>query len=171
MLKKLGVAVTYYDPLVGAGIADLIQPNTRVVFTESPGSNTFEIQDIPAISKAAKAAGAVVMMDNTWATPVYFRPLDHGVDISIHAATKYPAGHSDVLLGTVSASERCWAKRAASSGDDSHLSLAHLPPSLSLSLSLSPTSTTTVTSSPVESAVTLRPPTEVRRSFQSRTTK
>lgn len=108
MLKRLGVEVEYYEPQIGAGIAELIKPNTRVVFTESPGSNTFEMQDIPAIAKAAKAAGAIVMMDNTWATPLYFRPLDHGVDISIHAATKYPAGHSDVLLGTVSANEACW---------------------------------------------------------------
>jgi cystathionine beta-lyase len=108
MLKRLGVETTYYDPEVGAGIADLLRPNTRVVFTESPASNTFEVQDIPAIAAAARAVGAVVMMDNTWATPLYFRPLDHGVDISIHAATKYPGGHSDVLLGTVSANERCW---------------------------------------------------------------
>ncbi|SMH44327.1 cystathionine beta-lyase [Mesorhizobium australicum] len=110
MLKRLGVEVEYYDPLVGAGLAALMKPNTRVVFTESPGSNTFEIQDIPAIAKAAHAGGAVVMMDNTWATPLYLRPLDHGVDISIHAATKYPAGHSDVLLGTVSANAACWPK-------------------------------------------------------------
>lgn len=108
MLKRLGVEVEYYDPHAGAGIAALIKSNTRVVFTESPASNTFEVQDIPAIAKAAHAAGAVVMMDNTWATPLYFRPLDHGVDISIHAATKYPAGHSDVLLGTVSANKACW---------------------------------------------------------------
>ncbi|CCV06112.1 cystathionine beta-lyase, PLP-dependent [Mesorhizobium metallidurans STM 2683] len=108
MLKRLGVDVEYYDPHAGAGIASLIKPNTRVVFTESPASNTFEVQDIPAIAKAAHAAGVIVMMDNTWATPLYFRPLDHGVDISIHAATKYPAGHSDVLLGTVSANEACW---------------------------------------------------------------
>lgn len=108
MLKRLGVEVEYYDPLAGAGIAELIKPNTKVVFTESPGSNTFEMQDIPAIAKAARKGGAVVMMDNTWATPLYFRPLDFGVDISIHAATKYPAGHSDVLLGTVSANERTW---------------------------------------------------------------
>lgn len=108
MLKRLGVEVEYYAPDVGAGIAALIKPNTKVVFTESPASNTFELQDIPAIVKAAHAAGAIVMMDNTWATPLYFRPLDHGVDISIHAATKYPAGHSDVLLGTVSANEGCW---------------------------------------------------------------
>jgi cystathionine beta-lyase len=110
MLKRLGVEVEYYDPHVGAGIAALIKSNTRVVFTESPASNTFEVQDIPAIAKAAHAAGAIVMMDNTWATPLFFRPLDHGVDISIHAATKYPAGHSDVLLGTVSANEACWTQ-------------------------------------------------------------
>jgi len=108
MLKRLGVEVEYYDPHAGAGIAGLIKPNTKVVFTESPASNTFEVQDVPAIVKAAHAAGAIVMMDNTWATPLYFRPLDHGVDISIHAATKYPAGHSDVLLGTVSANADCW---------------------------------------------------------------
>ncbi|MCA0058019.1 MULTISPECIES: cystathionine beta-lyase [unclassified Mesorhizobium] len=108
MLKRLGVEVEYYAPGIGAGIAALIKPNTKVVFTESPASNTFEVQDIPAIAKAAHAAGAIVMMDNTWATSLYFRPLDHGVDISIHAATKYPAGHSDVLLGTVSATEACW---------------------------------------------------------------
>ncbi|TIS38767.1 cystathionine beta-lyase [Mesorhizobium sp.] len=108
MLKRLRVEVEYYDPHVGAGIAALIKPNTRVVFTESPASNTFEVQDIPAIASAAHAAGAIVMMDNTWATPLYFRPLVHGVDISIHAATKYPAGHSDVLLGTASANKACW---------------------------------------------------------------
>lgn len=108
MLKRLGVTVDYYDPEIGAGIAALLKPNTKVVFTESPASNTFEMQDIPAIAKAAHAAGAIVMMDNTWATPLYFRPLDHGVDVSIHAATKYPGGHSDVLLGTVSANGACW---------------------------------------------------------------
>ncbi|PBB40406.1 cystathionine beta-lyase [Mesorhizobium sp. WSM3866] len=108
MLKRLGIEVEYYDPRIGAGIASLIKPNTEVVFTESPGSNTYEVQDIPAIAKAAHAANALVMMDNTWATPLYFKPLDHGVDISIHAATKYPAGHSDVLLGLVSANEACW---------------------------------------------------------------
>jgi cystathionine beta-lyase len=110
MLARLGVEVQYYDPLAGADIAALMKPNTKVVFTESPASNTFEIQDIPAISAAAHAAGAIVMMDNTWATPLYFRPLDHGVDVSIHAATKYPGGHSDVLLGTVSANAACWPK-------------------------------------------------------------
>ncbi len=108
MLKRFGVAVEYYHPLIGAGIAELMRPNTRVVFTESPGSNTFEMQDIPAIATAAKARGAIVMMDNTWATPLYFRPLDHGVDVSIHAATKYPAGHSDIVIGTISANAAHW---------------------------------------------------------------
>jgi len=108
MLRRLGVSTDYYPPDIGAGITELMKPNTRVVFTESPGSNTFEMQDIPAIAAAAHERSAIVMMDNTWATPLYFRPLDHGVDVSIHAATKYPAGHSDILLGTVSANERCW---------------------------------------------------------------
>jgi len=110
MLKRLGVDIQYYDPHVGAGIASLMKPNTKVVFTESPGSNTFEIQDVPAIVDAAHAGGAIVMLDNTWATPLYFRALDFGVDICIHAATKYPAGHSDILLGTVSANAACWEK-------------------------------------------------------------
>lgn len=110
MLKRFGVEVEYYDPRIGAGIAALMKPNTKVVFTESPGSNTFEVQDIPAIAEAAHAGGAIVMLDNTWATPLFFRALDFGVDISIHAATKYPAGHSDILLGTVSATEACWEK-------------------------------------------------------------
>jgi cystathionine beta-lyase len=110
MLKRLGVEVEYYDPVIGAGISGLMKSNTKVIFTESPGSNTFEVQDVPAIVKAAHAGDAIVMMDNTWATPIFLRPLDLGVDVSIHAATKYPAGHSDVLLGTVSANERCWEK-------------------------------------------------------------
>ena len=108
MLKRLGVSVDYYDPAVGAGIEALIKPNTRLVHTEAPGSNTFDMQDIGAISAAAHRHGCVVTMDNTWATPVYFKPLDHGVDISIHASTKYPAGHSDILLGTVSANAKHW---------------------------------------------------------------
>lgn len=110
MLKRFGVEVEYYDPHIGAGIAALMKPNTKVVFTESPGSNTFEVQDIPAIVEVAHKGGAIVMLDNTWATPLYFRALDFGVDITIHAATKYPAGHSDILLGTVSATEGCWEK-------------------------------------------------------------
>jgi cystathionine beta-lyase len=110
MLKRLGVSVEYYDPAIGVGIETLIRPNTKLVHTEAPGSNTFEMQDIPAISAIAHKHGALVTMDNTWATPVYFRPLDYGVDISIHAATKYPSGHSDILMGTVSANAKHWAQ-------------------------------------------------------------
>jgi cystathionine beta-lyase len=108
ILKRMGVDVEYYDPELGAGIAALMRPNTKVVFTESPGSNTFEMQDIPAIVDVAHKGGAIVMMDNTWATAVYFKALDFGVDITIHASTKYPSGHSDILFGTVSANEKCW---------------------------------------------------------------
>jgi cystathionine beta-lyase len=103
MLTRLGVTTTYYDPLIGAGIAELFQPNTRAVFLESPGSLSFEMQDVPAIAKAAHEKGALVLMDNTWATPLYFRPLEHGVDLAIQAGTKYIGGHSDVMLGTVAA--------------------------------------------------------------------
>jgi cystathionine beta-lyase len=103
ILAQLGVTTTYYDPLVGAGIADLLRPNTRAVYLESPGSQSFEMQDVGAIATAAHAKGAVVLMDNTWATPLYFRPLDHGVDLVIQAGTKYIGGHSDLMLGTVSA--------------------------------------------------------------------
>ncbi|WP_420409489.1 cystathionine beta-lyase [Hoeflea sp.] len=108
MLARFGIETTYYDPAIGADIESLMRPNTRLVHTESPGSNTFEMQDIPAIAEVAHAHGALVSMDNTWATPLFFKPLDHGVDISIHAATKYPAGHSDILIGTVSANEAAW---------------------------------------------------------------
>jgi cystathionine beta-lyase len=103
MLSRLGVTTTYYDPLIGAGIAALFQPNTRAVFLESPGSLSFEIQDVPAIAEVAHAKGALVLLDNTWATPIYFRALDFGVDLSIQAGTKYIGGHSDVMLGAVSA--------------------------------------------------------------------
>ena len=103
ILSRLGVDTTYYDPLVGGAIETLIQPNTRLVFVEAPGSLSFEMQDVGAIAKAAHDKGALVLMDNTWATPLYFRPLDHGVDLAIQAGTKYIGGHSDVMLGTVSA--------------------------------------------------------------------
>jgi cysteine-S-conjugate beta-lyase len=103
ILTRLGVTVTYYDPLIGAGIGELIRPNTRLVYLESPGSLSFEMQDTAAIAKVAHNKGALVLMDNTWATPLYFRPLDHGVDLVIQAGTKYIGGHSDVMLGTVSA--------------------------------------------------------------------
>ncbi|KAB2685969.1 MAG: cystathionine beta-lyase [Brucella sp.] len=110
ILKRMGVDVEYYDPEIGSGIAKLMRPNTKVVFTESPASNTFEMQDIPAIAEEAHKGGAIVMMDNTWATPLYFKALDFGVDITIHASTKYPSGHSDILFGTVSANEKCWSQ-------------------------------------------------------------
>jgi len=103
ILSRLGVTVTYYDPLVGAAISGSMQENTRAVFLESPGSLSFEMQDVAAIAAAAHAKGALVLMDNTWASPLYFRALDHGVDLSIQAGTKYIGGHSDVMLGTVSA--------------------------------------------------------------------
>jgi len=101
VLKKYGVATTYYDPTVGAGISNLIRPETSLIVTESPGSLTFEIQDIPAIVAAAHARGVKVMTDNTWATALYFNPLDHGVDVVVEAATKYISGHSDIMVGLV----------------------------------------------------------------------
>ena len=110
VLARYGVATTYYDPLIGRGISALMQPNTRAVFVESPGSLSFEIQDVPAIAAAAHAAGAVVLMDNTWASPLYFRAFEHGVDLSIQAATKYVGGHSDLMLGTVSANRATWPR-------------------------------------------------------------
>ena len=108
ILKRYGVATTYYDPLIAGGIDALIRPNTRAVFVEAPGSLSFEIQDIPAIAAAAHAKGAVVLMDNTWATPLYFSAFEKGVDMSIQAATKYIGGHSDLMLGTVSANKTTW---------------------------------------------------------------
>ena len=109
-LKRLGVETTYYDPTIGAGIDALMRPNTRAVLTESPGSETLEVQDIPAIAEVAHAHGACVIMDNTWATPLFFSPHAHGVDIAIEAGTKYLSGHADLLLGLVSANE-AWFER------------------------------------------------------------
>jgi cystathionine beta-lyase len=100
-LKRMGIEVTYYDPLAGADIAREFRANTRLVFAESPGSLTFEVQDIPAIAAVAHAHDALVVLDNTWATPLFFRSFDHGVDVAVHAATKYIGGHSDVLLGLI----------------------------------------------------------------------
>jgi cysteine-S-conjugate beta-lyase len=112
VLARLGVEVTYYDPVIGAGIKHLIKPNTKLVFAESPGSQTFEVQDIPAIAAAAHAAGAVVVLDNTWATPLYFKSFAHGADVSIQAATKYIVGHADTMLGAITASQAIWPKIA-----------------------------------------------------------
>ncbi|PVH30238.1 cystathionine beta-lyase [Pararhodobacter oceanensis] len=102
MLTRMDVETTFYDPAIGAGIADLIRPETKLIYLESPGSGTFDVQDIPAIVAAAKAAGIHTAIDNTWATPLLYRPLEHGVDVSIHAATKYIVGHSDAMLGVIS---------------------------------------------------------------------
>jgi len=103
VLARYGVELTFYDPHIGAGIDALMRPETRVVYAESPGSLTLEVQDVPAIARAAHARGAVVMFDNTWATPLNFRAFEHGVDVEIQAATKYLAGHSDLLMGVITA--------------------------------------------------------------------
>lgn len=129
VLARFGVETTFYDPLIGAGIGEMIRPNTKVVYTEAPGSQTFEMQDIPAIADVAHRHGATVVMDNTWASPLYFKPFEHGVDVSIQAATKYMVGHSDVMLGTATATKEAWpaleeAKRdlgQASGPDDVYL--------------------------------------------------
>jgi len=133
-LLRLGVEVSYYDPLLAAGIEREFRPNTRLVFTESPGSLTFDVQDIPAIAAVAHARGALVVSDNSWATPFGFRSFDHGVDVSVHAATKYIGGHSDVLSGLILASEatfpalhRLWTDiGVTASSDDSFLALRGL---------------------------------------------
>ncbi|MET1415483.1 cystathionine beta-lyase [Roseibium sp. HPY-6] len=108
VLPKFGISAEYYDPLIGAEIKSRFKPNTAAVFTEAPGSLTFEMQDIPAIAQAAREIGAMVLMDNTWATPLFCQPIALGVDLSIQAGTKYIVGHSDAMLGTVAASERAW---------------------------------------------------------------
>ncbi|MEZ8084544.1 cystathionine beta-lyase [Vibrio sp. 1S139] len=108
IMKKMGVETTYYEPTIGEGIQDLIKPNTKVLFTESPGSVTMEVQDIPTLARIAHEHDIIVMLDNTWAAGVNFSPFDFGVDISIQAATKYIVGHSDVMLGTAVANEKCW---------------------------------------------------------------
>ena len=108
LLKGFGIETTYYDPQIGAGIADLIKANTKAVFLESPGSLTFDMQDIPAICAVAQQHNIVTILDNTWASPILCQPFQLGVDISIQAATKYIVGHSDVMLGTASANEKHW---------------------------------------------------------------
>jgi cystathionine beta-lyase len=109
-LNRMGVETTYYDPAIGAGIAELMRPNTKAVLTEAPGSQTLDMQDIPAISVAAHARGVCVIMDNTWATPLFYSPHAHGVDMAVEAGTKYLSGHSDLLLGLVSANAE-WLPR------------------------------------------------------------
>lgn len=111
-LKRFGIETTYYDPLIGNDITSLIKDNTKIVFCESPGSITFELQDIPAITQAVKSVNddIVTIIDNSWATPLYFSPFEHGIDVSIHAGTKYIGGHSDLLLGLVNFNEK-YAKK------------------------------------------------------------
>jgi cysteine-S-conjugate beta-lyase len=133
-LRRLGVDVTYYDPLLGADIAQAFRDNTRVVFAESPGSLTFEVQDVPAIVRVAHERNAHVVLDNTWATPLGFRACERGVDVSVHAATKYIGGHSDVLLGAIVSNaqlhrplHRLWTDMGiAPSSDDCFLGLRGL---------------------------------------------
>ncbi len=108
VLTRFGVEVSYFDPLIGGDIEDLIKRNTRVIFVESPGSQTFEIQDLPAIAEVAKENGIATILDNTWATPLYLKPFDLGIDVSVHAATKYITGHSDAMLGIISTNEACY---------------------------------------------------------------
>jgi cystathionine beta-lyase len=107
-LRPFGVEIEYYDPLIGEGIAKLIRANTTAVYCEAPGSLTFEMQDIPAIAAAAHAKKIPVLADNTWGTPLFFPAFERGVDVSIHAATKYIGGHSDVMMGIVTTNEQCW---------------------------------------------------------------
>ncbi len=116
-LGRFGVETTYFDPAVGGGVAGLIRDRTRIVYVESPGSLTFEMTDIPAVAAAAHEAGAVVIMDNTWAAGVLFKPFEHGVDVSVQAATKYIVGHSDVMMGTIATSEALWPKIRQSAAD------------------------------------------------------
>ena len=109
-LSRYGIETTFFDPLAGAGIEELMRPNTRAVYLESPGSHTFEVLDVPAMAKVAHARGAAVIHDNAWATGVFFRSFDHGADLVIQPATKYPAGHSDVIIGAVVANEAWWPR-------------------------------------------------------------
>ena len=106
LLTRFGVETTYYDPLLGAGLERLLRPNTSTIFLESPGSQTFEVQDVPAITALARERGLTTIIDNTWATPLFFRAHEHGCDLAVEAGTKYLGGHSDLLLGLVSATAR-----------------------------------------------------------------
>lgn len=110
MLRPMGIDTVYYDPLTGSGIEALITANTRAIFLESPGSLTMEVQDVPAITAVARDRGVTTLIDNTWATPYFFQALSHGADISIVACTKYITGHSDVMMGSVSANAAHWPR-------------------------------------------------------------
>ena len=109
-LKRFGVSTTFFDPLAGRSIESLIRPETRVIYLESPGSLTFEVQDVPAIAEAAHRRGIIVIADNTWGTPLYFKPFAQGVDVSVQAATKYIVGHSDAMLGAITCTKEAWPR-------------------------------------------------------------
>lgn len=134
VLARMGVEVTYFDPRLSSGIRNLLRPQTKAVYLETPGSQTFEMQDVQAIAEEAHRVGAFVIADNTWATPLFFRPLEHGVDIAIQAATKYIVGHSDALMGVIAANSRAWtavhdmhsALGLSVSPDDAYLALRGL---------------------------------------------
>lgn len=118
LLARMNVSCTFYDPMVGAGIEGLLRPETACVYLEAPGSLTFEMQDVPAITRVCRARGVLTALDNTWATPLYFRPIEHGVDMSVQAATKYVVGHSDAMLGYVScATEEVYTRLSRTSWD------------------------------------------------------
>lgn len=133
-LTRFGVTTRYYDPRIGAGIAELFTDKTKAIFVETPGSLTFEMQDLPAIAAAAHARGITVIVDNSWGTPLFHRPLELGADMVMHAATKMFVGHSDAMVGTVSANEKLWTRLkrthrilgVAVSPDDSYLTLRGL---------------------------------------------
>jgi cysteine-S-conjugate beta-lyase len=110
LLKQMGIRTTYYAPDIGADIASLITPETRVIFLESPGSLTFEVQDIPAITAAARARSITTMLDNTWATPLFFPALSHGIDVSMMSLTKYVGGHSDAMMGSLTMTPALWPR-------------------------------------------------------------
>ncbi len=110
MLARMGIETTYYDPRVGAGIAELIRPETKLIFLESPGSLTFEVQDIPAIVAEARARGVLTMLDNTWATPLLFPAIAHGIDVTMMSLTKYVGGHSDAMMGSLTATKAVWPR-------------------------------------------------------------
>jgi len=109
LLARYGVTTTYYDPLIGSDISELVRPKTKVIFTESPGSQTFEVQDIQAISEVAHKNNCLLLLDNTWATSLFFKPFEHGVDVSIQAATKYIVGHSDAMLGVITGTQETFS--------------------------------------------------------------
>ena len=109
-LRRFGVSTTFFDPLAGHSIESLLQPDTRVIYLESPGSLTFEVQDVPAIAEVAHRRSIAVILDNTWATPLFFKPFAHGVDVSVQAATKYIVGHSDAMLGVVTCTKEAWPR-------------------------------------------------------------